>query len=248
MQIKGLGFWGVMSIVALVGCGSSGGAGGTGGSTGTGGGTSAGTGGGTGSGKGGTTGGGGAFTTSLPAGTKVTSLTTAQATQLCNDLESYVNNNLFPSICKEASALSGPEAAYFDLLENPSATDADLRAACVSAAAMDAGNPCTDIQLDGGTETCDISQIPATCQATVGDYTTCINDMATADNQLYASVPSCSTLTAASVTAYFAADGGASAEPPEPASCSKFDSTCDVDGGTPLMSNMKTRMMPKRRR
>jgi hypothetical protein len=236
MQIKGLGLWGAMAIVALVGCGSSSGTGGTGGSTGTG------------SGKGGTTGGGGAFTTSLPAGTKVTALTTAQAAQLCNDLESYLNNNLFPSICKEASALAGPEGAYLDLLENSSASDAELRAACVSAAAMDAGNSCSDFVADGGAETCNISQIPSTCEATVGDYTTCINDMSSADTQLYASVPSCSTLTAASVTAYFAADGGASAEPPEPASCSQIESTCSVDGGSPVSSNMNARMMLKRRR
>jgi hypothetical protein len=240
MQIKGLGLWGVMAIAALVGCGSSSGTGASG--------TGGGAGGGTGSGKGGTTGGGGAFTTSVPAGTKVTALTTAQATQLCNDLESYLDNNLFPSICKASSALAGPEAAYFDLLENPSASDTELRAACVSGAAVDAGDSCSDFLADAGTETCNISEIPSTCQATVGDYTTCINAMSAADAQLYTSVPSCSTLTAASVTAYFAADGGLSAEPPEPASCSQIDSTCSVDGGSPVMSNMKARMMPPKRR
>ena len=240
MQIKCLGLGGVMAIVAMLGCGSSSGTGGTGGTTG-GGGTGSGKGGTTGSG--GTTGGGGAFTTSLPAGTKVTALTPAQDAQLCSELESYVNNNVFPSLCRAASSLSGPEAAYFDLLGNPTASDTELRAACVAAATADAGNGCAGFTADAGTETCDISKVPSTCQATVGDYATCINDQAAADAQLYASVPSCSTLTAASLTAYFGADGGASADPPEPTSCSKFDSTCSVDGGAVVTPATSARMM-----
>jgi trimeric autotransporter adhesin len=248
MQIKVRGLWGVMAIVALIGCGSSSGTGGTGGKTSNGGGTGSGTGGGTGtggtgSGTGGTT---GAFTTSVPSGTKATALTTAQAAQLCSDLQSYVDNNLFPTLCRAEAASSGPEAAYFDLLENPTATDSELRAACAAGGA-DAGS-CLSLSADAGTGSCDISEVPSTCQATVGDYTKCINDSTAADLQFYASVPSCSTLTAASVMAYFAADGGASAGPAEPTSCSKFDSTCDVDGGSSVTSAMSLRMMPKRRR
>jgi hypothetical protein len=237
MQIKGLGLGGLMAIVALVGCGSSSGTGGTGGSTGTGGGT--------GSGKGGTTGSGGSFTTSVPSGTKVTGLTAGQAAQLCSDVESYVDNSFFPAICRAAMGLSGPEAAYLDLLQNPTASTAELQAACASAAATDAGNSCSNPLGDGGTQTCNISQVPSTCQATVGDYTKCVNDSTAADLQLYASAPTCSTLTAASLMAYFAADGGSSANPAQPASCSMFDSTCTVDGGTSITSSMSLRMRPK---
>ena len=154
MQRVVLGLGGVLAIAALVGCGSSNGIGGTGGSTGTGG------------GKGGTTGSGGSFTTSVPSGTKVTALTTAQAAQLCSDVEGYVNNTFFPAVCRAASALSGPEAAYFELLQNPTASTSELRATCASAAAMDAGDSCSNTLADGGTETCNISQIPSTCQAT----------------------------------------------------------------------------------
>ncbi len=240
MQIKGLGLGGVVVIVALVGCGSSNGTGGTGGSTGSGGGT--------GSGKGGTTGSGGSFTTSVPSGTKVTGLTAAQTAQLCSDVESYVDNTFFPAICKAGTALLGPEAAYLDLIQNPTATTSELQATCASAAAMDAGDSCSNPLSDGGTETCNISQVPSTCQATVGDYTKCINDSTAADLQLYASVPSCSTLTAASLMAYFAADGGSSSNPAQPESCSKFDSTCTVDGGTSITSSMSLRMPPKGKR
>jgi hypothetical protein len=243
MQIKGLWLGGVMAIVALVGCGSSGGTSGTGGSTG-GGGTGSGKGGASGSGKGGTTGGGGAFTTSVPAGTKVTGLTTAQAAQLCNDIESYFDNTFLPSVCQASSSLPGLEDAYFDLLQNPTASNTELQTVCASDA-QDGG--CSDF-VDGGTGSCDISDVPSTCQATVGDYTTCINDMTTADVQLYATLPTCSSVTAASLKAFFEADGGSSFDAPEPTSCSKFDATCDVDGGTGVVSNMSRRMMPKRRR
>ena len=244
MKIKGLGFGAVIAIVGLVGCGSSSGTGGTGGSNG--GGTGTGKGGTTGSGgKGGTTG-SGSFTTSVPSGTKVTGLTSSQAAQLCSDVETYVNDIFFPAVCNASSSLTGLEAAYIDLLQNPSASNSELQAACASAAG-DAGS-CSDFLVDGGTATCNISSVPATCQATVGDYTKCINDQSAADLQFYASVPGCGTLTAASVKAYFAADGGSSVDPPQPVSCTKFDSTCNVDGGTTSPASMSLRMMPPRRR
>ena len=239
MQIKGLWLGGVMVIVTLIGCGSSGGTGGTGGSTG-GGGTGSGKAGGSGSGKGGAT---GAFTTSVPAGTKVTALTSSQAAQLCNDIQSYYDNS-FQSACQASSGLPGLEDAYLDLLQNPTASNSELQSVCASDT-QDGG--CSDF-VDGGTDSCDVSNVPATCEATVGDYTTCVNDMTTADRQVYASLPSCSTLTAASLTALFGADGGPDLDPPEPTSCSTLYSTCDVDGGAPVTPSMSLRMVPKRRR
>ena len=240
MQIKGLGLWGVMAIGALVGCGSSNGTGGTGGSTG-GGGTGSGKGGGAGSGKGGAT---GAFTTSVPAGTKVTALTSAQATQLCSDISSFFDSTFLPELCRASSSVPGLEDAYLDLLQNPTASNSELQSVCASDT-QDGG--CSDF-VDGGTDSCDVSNVPATCDATVGDYATCVNDMTFADVQFYSSLPGCSTLTAASLKAVFEADGGSSLNPPEPTSCSKFHSTCDVDGGSSAISNMSRRMTPKRRR
>jgi hypothetical protein len=259
MHMKGLGLGGLFAVVALVGCGSSG-AGGTGGSTGTGGSGTTGHAGSTGTagngsaghtGSGGTTGAGGAFTTSVPSGTKLTGLTSAQQTQLCNDLDTYVDHTL-PELCNAAAAtaVNGLEAARVDLIENPNTPDAQLRADC-SAADADAGanaSRCTDLLQDAGTQTCDISSTPATCEATVGDYTKCLNDTTTSSLQYYASFPTCSTITAASVNAFFAADGGLSSGPPEPASCAMFDSTCSVDGGTAAMTNMSPLPMPRMKR
>ena len=273
MHTRSWGFGGLFALVALVGCGSSNGSGGTGGSGNTGGAAGAGNGaaaghtgtGGTGGAKatggtggaqatGGTTGTGGgnsgAFTTSVSSGTKLTALTSAQATQFCSDLQKFFDNTFIPTICNSSANVAGAEAAYVDLIGNPSATDSELRAACTAASADAGPNGCTDALVDGGTGSCDISSVPTTCQATVGQYTTCINDTNRVTGQFYAAFPSCSTLTAASVKALFAADGGASQGPPEPTSCSMFDSTCSVDGGTstkmspPAMARMKHRGEP----
>src|ERR1700690_3035545 len=128
-----LGFGRVVTIAALIGCGSSGGGGG---------------------------GGGGSFTTSVPAGTKLTALTPAQAMQLCNDFSAYERNTLKTVLCD----LSGLLAAAL----SGGTTDADLRTACTQGY-----NSC--LSADGGlttTSSCDsttFSGEPSTCQATVGD-------------------------------------------------------------------------------
>jgi hypothetical protein len=259
MHIKGLGLGGLVALVALVGCGSSGGAGGTGGSTGSGGLTGGagitGNAGATGSaGKGGNTGtggSGGAFTTTLPSGTKITALTSAQATQLCNDLANYDDHTFIPTICSSAASASGLTAAYRDLQDNSAATTVQLRADCAAASA-DSGtsdSDCLSVFLDGGTQTCDISSTPSACQATVGDFTKCTNDRTAAALAYYASFPSCSSLTATSLSAFFAADGGVGAGATTPTSCSMFDSTCSTDdGGTAAMTNMSPLPMPRMKR
>ena len=227
MQIRGLGLGGVVAIVALVGCGSSG-TGGTGGSTGTG------TGGGTGSGTGGTTGSGGPFTTSVPSGTKVTGLTAAQAAQLCSDVESYVDNNFFPAICR--ARLRAPGAGSRRISTSSRIPPRALPSCEQPARAPPRWTPATAART---------ASMPALRPATSRSFrrparrpwvtTRGVSTIRTAaDLQLYTSAPNCSTLTAASLMAYFAVDGGSS-NPPEPASCSTFDSTCKVDGGTVVM-------------
>jgi hypothetical protein len=246
MHSRVLGCGVVLAIAALVGCGSSGGTGGNtgkGGSTGAAGSTgSGGRAGGTGSG--GSTGSGntsGTFTTSVPSGTKLTGLTSGQVTQLCTDIANFARAEE-PTVCNAEAPFNGLFAADFDLLVNPNATDAELRADCTSASA------------DGGTcssnGTCNIASIPSSCQATVADYTTCLNQAITAELQYFAAFPSCSSITAASLNALFAADGGASASPMESATCAMFDSTCSVvdDSGTAAMTNMSPFPLASHRR
>ena len=182
-----LGFGRVVTLAALIGCGSSSTSGA----------------------------GGGSFTTSVPAGTKLTALTPAQAMQLCNDFSAYETKTLKTVLCD----LSGLLAAAL----SGGTTDADLRTACTQGY-----NSC--LSADGGlttTSSCDsttFSGEPSTCQATVGDLQKCANDETTASNQAYGSLPSCSTLTAANLASALSADAGAG--PAEPASCSMFDAQC----------------------
>src|SRR5450432_171030 len=198
-----LGFGSVVTVAALMGCG--GGGGGAGGTT---------------------------FTTSVPAGTKLTALTPAQAMQLCNDFSAYGTKALAAEntgLCK----LSGLLAAAF----SGGTTDAGLQAACTQGY-----NSC--LGADGGvttTSSCDsttFSGEPSTCQATVGDLQKCTSDETAATNQIYGSLPSCSTLTAATLASALSADAGAG--PAEPASCAQFDATCDT-------TSMMTNGSPKRK-
>jgi hypothetical protein len=248
MHMKGLGLGGLFAVVALVGCGSSGGSGGTtgtggsgttgkAGSTGTGGSSNAGHTGSTGSG--GTTGGGGAFTTSVPSNTKLTGLTNSQLTQFCADGDNFIEHTYIPTLCDIFTPTSGIEAATQYLQDNPAATNAQLQTACAQSEA-DAGTCLFTEDPDGGLGTCNIGSIPASCQATVGDETKCLNDTVTALAQYTDSVPKCSSLTAAIVNAFAAADGGGTLGPAEPASCAVFET-----GGACSSDDAGTNASPK---
>jgi len=172
---------------------------------------------------GGSSGGSGTFATSVPASTKLTALTPTQAQQLCNDLDTFAQRSLSGSTCK----LIGIEAALLlQAFSDTPATDAQLREACTQAY-----NGC--LNPDGGattTDKCDPATFttqPTTCQATVGDVQACENDQAAAYQQAFASVPSCSSLTAASLASSSGADAGTTTTT-EPASCTKFSSTCNT--------------------
>ncbi|MES1165419.1 MAG: hypothetical protein ABUR63_06675, partial [Verrucomicrobiota bacterium] len=137
-----------------------------------------------------------------------------------NDVKAYEQGSLVVTLCKE-EAFSA--ALFLSAFSSPPPSDADLQAAC-AAAYTSCLNP------DGGTTTSSncTSNEPATCQATVGDLKTCLQDSNTAYQSATASIPSCSSLTAASLAAAAANGGDAGAGPAEPASCSKFDSTCNT--------------------
>jgi hypothetical protein len=208
-----LGFGSVVTVAALIGCSSS--------SSG---------------------GGGGTFTTSLPAGTKLTALTPAQAIQLCNDFFAYE-----AKAGAEPCNLVGLEGAELAVAEAAAAGTAAPSDAALQMACTQGYNSCLSVDGGGtGTYSCyatstAFSGYPSTCQATVGDLQKCTSDENAADNQVYASLPSCSTLTAASLASALP-DGGIGAA--EPASCAQLDSTCSiaVDGGTAAMTNMSPRL------
>jgi hypothetical protein len=203
---KGVGMFSVVVVAMSVGCGS-GGSGGTSGSGGSGGILG---------GKGGAAGSSsGPFTTSVPSSTPLTGLSGAQQTQLCKDFTAYADTTLAPELCKVDGLLF---AAF-----SGGTTDAQVQAACASGYSA-----C--LAADGGTTvTCNPGSAPSTCTATVGDLTSCLN----AQSAAAAQIPSCSTLTVASLGSAFG-DGGSSMEP---AVCAQFDQGGSCDGAVSMPSS-----------
>jgi hypothetical protein len=232
--------FGVMALAwttATFGCSSSssdGGAGGSVSSSGSGGAASlgggsghAGTGGGS-SGNGGVTslggssasGGssGGSAVTTLSGIRPVNALTTAEATQLCNDTYAYFGSaSSTATTCKwrglsYAASSSAPSQAV--LQQNCSSQESG----CVQAAKpWDNNSGCSDI--------------PATCTATVTEYSTCISDEVAAFVQVVNGLPSCTTLASTDTAAIFEAQAGT-----PPASCVSFSDKCpDLTPPGPLI-------------
>jgi hypothetical protein len=169
---------------------------------------------------------GGGFTTSVPSGTKLTSLTPQQAMQLCTDFDAYATN-MTPELCKLLAIDTTALSLSFSSTAQPS--DATLRATCTQAY-----NSCLT-GGDGGfttTSSCDPSTFttePSTCTATVGDLTMCVNADLTATKQEAAELPSCSSVTATNLLSALAtiaaqADGGTSMS----ATCTALESNCNM--------------------
>jgi len=207
-MLKGVGMFSVVLVAMSVGCGSGGGSGGTGGSGGI-------SGGGKGGGSAGGSSGSGPFTTSVPGNTPLTGLSGTQQTQLCKDFTTYADSTLAPALCK----LDGLLAAAF----TGGTTDADVQAAC-------AAGYSACLTADGGsTVMCNQNGAPSTCTATVGDLTSCLNMQTAA----FAQIPSCSSLTVASLAGAFG-DGGSATEP---AVCMQFDTGGSCDGAVSMPSS-----------
>lgn len=143
------------------------------------------------------------------------------------DVTSYVNHALVSPLCDAIAAELGPKTAYDDLVNDPSLTDADLRAACLGG--QPEAGACSHIDA-GVMNSCDPSTftaVPATCSATVGDYGDCLTAIGPDYDGYAGTAPTCATLTAASLRAYFGADGGGTLGPAAPAACAPF-----VTGGS----------------
>jgi hypothetical protein len=163
---------------------------------------------------GGTSSSGGSFSTSVPASTSLGSLTSDQVASICADLNSYLTTGSFASDlsdyeCKSIAVISAATAS----------SDAAAQTACKSAEAS-----CTPTT---GTQTGTCTPPDSTCTATVGELTTCLNDLVKAVQGVDDSIPSCDTLTVAQADATLAAlasDAGAGlADPP---SCVSYEAKC----------------------
>ena len=165
------------SLLVAAGCSSSNGAGGVGGSTGGGAGGSSGTG-----GSASVDAGGGTAITTIMGGKTLGSLTAAQGTQLCNDTSAYFVRNITRAQACKFGALTFS-------VSSSAPTDADLRLGCTNTETS-----CNQSDASTGIAIM-CSSIPASCTATVAQYSTCVVDQAALYKTNLAALPACSALT-----------------------------------------------------
>jgi hypothetical protein len=152
---------------------------------------------------------GGDFMTGLPATTPLSSLTDAQAMQVCDKIDDYFSAGLKDFDCRFAGLL----AVAFS--QPQPATDAAAQAACKTAYDMCEAAPSETTSM--------CSKPTGMCTATVGELEACANDSAAAFDQLGASFPSCADLTLKDL---MDTGGGDMMEPMDPASCTTLDMKC----------------------
>ncbi len=149
--------------------------------------------------------GGGASITTVSGGKTLGSLTPSEATQLCNDTYSYYGKAISEAtLCKSAGLTYG--------LSSSPATDSQLQQNCASQQSA-----C----LNAGPATTGCRAIPASCTATVAQYSTCITDEASAFNDGVNGLVGCGTVTLADFAAIWSF---VTADPP--ASCTAVTDLC----------------------
>lgn len=115
----------------------------------------------------------GAFTTSAPSNKRLADLTPAERGQLCMDLARYAQ-----TLAEDSCRLAALFTVYLQTTIDTTATDAELQQTCSMLTA--------DCVAAGVTTTCD--PVPATCTATVGEFSACISDAP----RVLQAVPPCS--------------------------------------------------------
>jgi hypothetical protein len=154
--------------------------------------------------------------TSVPGTKTLKDLTPAELATLCSDSASYFRTHV-TGTCKLAGFFTAALAAEFDT----TMTDAQLQALCnQSVASCNSG---AGADAGASSQTCEAP--PATCTATVSEYSACVTDDATAINSAFGSIPACSSLTRASLNASTADAGSGSTSTP-PASCTTLETKC----------------------
>jgi hypothetical protein len=174
------------TTVGAAGCSGNsdngGGGGGTSGSAGSGGGTSGGAG-----------TGGGSSVTSISGSKPLNTLTAAESTQLCNDAIAYFKASITKSNSCKFSAL-------VNAASTSSPTDAALQGNC---SGMETSCNASATMGPGAATSC--FPPPATCTATVEQYSACISNGVASFNQNVSALPSCSAVRLADLSAIFAA-------------------------------------------
>ena len=145
-----------------------------------------------------------AVTTSVSGSIPLDGLTSAQATQLCNDINSAATATLEPTTCAAFDHASAVLSTQMYLQDNPGTPIASLQAQCSLFLTNEEDSGCPSAMI------CDAATIASSspaCTATVADLVTCLNENNTIAAALLAATPACDTVTASSLNDYFATGG-----------------------------------------
>ncbi len=135
---------------------------------------------------------GGTLVTSLCADAPLNALTQAEQLQLCSDTGAYAAGVIDRAVgCKYGAIMTSASAS--------APTEAEMRVVC--AATEMACNQDTSIKSAGALTQC--SGVPATCAATVEQYSTCVMDETAVFEQGATALVSCSMLTLANLSALY---------------------------------------------
>ena len=160
---------------------------------------------------------GGAFSSGLPAGSILGSLSDADWQKFCGAAAAYESSNSDPDTsCKLAGISAAALAAAFGGAQN----DAAVQKTC-----KDTYDQCksTTATMDAGTGSNNCSRKPGSdCMATVSEVETCLTDSAAAEKAAAASVPTCESLTLAQFQ--MTRDAGAPTSSPD--SCKTATQKC----------------------
>ena len=154
---------------------------------------------------------GGTAVTSLCGAAALNTLTAAESSQLCSDTSAYV-------VAAIPRATGCKYQAIVAAASNSSPTEAQLQAACASTEAT--CNQDASVMGPGANTLC--GQIPATCTATVAQYSTCVEDQAVVFAQEAGELTSCSTLTFGNLSTVYDVPNAANAAP----SCMTLETAC----------------------
>jgi hypothetical protein len=156
-------------------------------------------------GTGGAGGSGGASFTSLSGSAQLSSLAPADATKLCDDTYAH-----FRTAIPAATACKWKGLSFATSSSAP--TEEQLKANCSVKENECLADPTTALATN---RPCDF---PTGCMATVAEYSTCVNDLVAAFNQIVGGLSSCSTLTKTGTDAVWEFTSGATPGA-SPASC-----------------------------
>jgi hypothetical protein len=160
---------------------------------------------------------GGAFSSGLPAGSILGTLSDADWQKFCGAAAAYESSNSDPDIsCRLAGISAAALAAAFGAAPN----DAAVQKTC-----KDTYDQCksTTATMDAGAGTNNCSSKPGSdCTATVSEAETCLTDSTAAEKAAAASIPTCESLTLAQFQ--MPSDAGTTTSSPE--SCKTATQKC----------------------